>query len=160
MKQTVKRIVDLAMIILLPLLMAEIIIGQEIHEWLGTAMLALFLIHHILNFGWWKSFYKGRYSPSRAFGTAIDLLLLFDMLALCISGIMMSGFVFRFLYISGGMILARQLHLFASYCFTFPKKTGQERGRYAFLRSPCRLTVYTLLSVSKLRIICFCKRIL
>ena len=115
MKHAVKRIIDLAMIILLPLLMAEIIIGQEIHEWLGTVMTALFIAHHIMNFKWWKGFFKGSYTPSRAFGTAIDLLLLLDMLTLCVSGIMMSGFVFRFLYISGNMIMARQLHLFASY---------------------------------------------
>ena len=115
MKQTVKRIVDLAMVVLLPLLMAEVLIGQEIHEWLGTGMLALFIAHHILNFGWWKSFPKGKYTPQRAFSTAVDLLLLLDMAALFVSGIMMSGFVFSFLHISGGMILARQLHLFASY---------------------------------------------
>lgn len=115
MKQIIKRIVDLAMIILLPLLMMEILTGQKCHEWLGTAMLALFITHHILNFGWWKGFTKGKYTPSRAFGTALDLLLLLDMAALCVSGIMMSGFVFRFLRISGGMITARQLHLFASH---------------------------------------------
>ncbi len=115
MKQIVKRIVDFAMIVLLPLLMAEILIGQEIHEWLGVGMLALFVAHHLLNLGWWKSFVKGRYTPSRAFQTAIDLLLLADMIALLVSGIMMSGFVFRFLRISGGMMIARQLHLFASH---------------------------------------------
>ncbi len=114
-KQIIKRSIDLAMIVFLPLLMVEILIGQEIHEWLGTAMLVLFLGHHLLNLGWWKSFYKGRYTPSRALGTALDLLLLLDMAALGVSGIMMSGFVFDFLPISGGMILARQLHLFASY---------------------------------------------
>ena len=103
------------MIVLLPLLMAEILIGQELHEWLGTVMTVLFVLHHLLNLGWWKSFYKGKYTPSRAFGTTLDLLLLFDMLALSVSGIMMSGFVFRFLHISGGMILARRLHLFASF---------------------------------------------
>ncbi len=115
MKQTVKRIVDLAMIILLPILMAEVLIGQQLHEWLGTGMLALFIAHHILNFGWWKSFFKGSYTPQRAFYTTIVLLLLLDMAALFASGVMMSGFVFSFLHISGGMILARQLHLFASY---------------------------------------------
>ena len=114
-KQILKRIVDLVMIVLLPLLMAEILTRQEIHEWLGTGMLVLFLAHHFLNLGWWKSFLKGKYTPSRAFGTALDLLLLFDIIALCASGIMMSGFVFRFLHIKGGMILARQLHLFASH---------------------------------------------
>lgn len=111
----IKRIVDLAMIVLLPLLMAEILIGQETHEWLGTSMLVLFIAHHLLNLGWWKSFYKGRYTPSRTFGTTLDLLLLLDMAALCVSGIMMSDFVFSFLRISGGMIVARQLHLFASH---------------------------------------------
>lgn len=69
------------MILLLPLLMLEIIVGQETHEWLGTAMLALFIAHHILNQGWWKSFYKGRYTPSRALGTALGLLLFLDMAA-------------------------------------------------------------------------------
>ena len=114
-KQIGKRIVDLAMIVLLPLLMVEILIGQEIHEWLGVGMLMLFLAHHLLNLGWWKSFVKGKYTPSRAFGTALDLLLLLDMIALFVSGIMMSGFVFQFLHISGGMMMARQLHLFASH---------------------------------------------
>lgn len=114
-KQIVKRIVDLAMIVLLPLLMAEILIGQEIHEWLGIGMLVLFLAHHLLNLGWWKSFVKGKYTPSHAFSTALDLLLLVDIAVLCVSGIMMSDFVFRFLGLRGGMIIARQLHLFASH---------------------------------------------
>ncbi len=94
------------MIVLLPLLMAEILIGQEIHEWLGTSMLVLFLAHHPLNLGWWKSFYRGKDTPSRALGTTLALLLLLDMAALGVSGIRMSGFVFDFLPISGGMLLA------------------------------------------------------
>lgn len=114
-KQIVKRIVDLAMTVLLPLLMAEILIGQEIHEWLGTGMLVLFVAHHILNAGWWKSLFKGKYTPSRAFSVIIDLLLLLDMAALGISGILMSNFVFGFLSLRGMMMAARQLHLLASY---------------------------------------------
>lgn len=103
------------MIILLPLLMMEVPVGQEIHEWLGTGMILLFLIHQALNAGWWKGFYKGKYTPSRAFVVTIDLLLLLDFLALFGSGIMMSGFVFDFLPIRGGMVTARSLHLFASH---------------------------------------------
>ena len=114
-KQIRKRIVDLAMIVLLPLLMAEILIGQEIHEWLGTRMLVLFIVHHILNAGWWKSLFRGKYTPSRAFSATIDLLLLLDMAALGISGILMSDFVFGFLSLRGGMMAARQFHLLASY---------------------------------------------
>ncbi len=114
-KQIVKRIVDLAMIVLLPLLMAEILIGQEIHEWLGTGMLVLFAAHHILNAGWWKSLFKGKYTPSRALSVTTSLLLLLDMASLGISGILMSDFVFDFLSLRGTMMVARQLHLLASY---------------------------------------------
>lgn len=103
------------MVVLLPVLMMEVLIGQEAHEWLGTAMLALFIVHHVLNAGWWKTLFKGRYTPSRCFGVSLDLLLLLDILALGASGIMMSGFVFDFLPISTGMVAARQLHLFASH---------------------------------------------
>ena len=114
-KQLVKRIVDFVMIILLPLLMAEILIGQEIHEWLGAGMLILFVVHHLLNAGWWKSLFKGKYTPSRALSVTIDLLLVLDMAALGISGIQMSNFIFDFPSLRGGMMIARQLHLLSSY---------------------------------------------
>ena len=115
LRQSAKRVVDIAMTVLLPFLMAEILTGQEIHEWLGAMMLGLFVAHHLLNLNWWRGFVKGKYTPSRAFQTALDLLLLLDMAALGVSGVMMSGFVFRFLHLRGGMIIARQLHLFASH---------------------------------------------
>ena len=114
-KTTFKRIIDVVMLILLPVLMAEILTGQEIHEWAGAGMMALFILHHALNMGWIKNIFKGDYMPSRSLGTVINLLLLFCMAALAVSGIMMSGFVFRFLSVSGGMVLSRRLHLFASY---------------------------------------------
>ena len=114
-KTTFKRVIDVVMLILLPVLMAEILTGQEIHEWMGTGMLALFILHHALNLGWIKNIFKGDYTHSRSLGTVINLLLLFCMAALAVSGIMMSGFVFRFLSVSGGMVLSRRLHLFASY---------------------------------------------
>ena len=114
-KQTLKRVIDLVMILLLPVLMAEILTGQEIHEWLGAAMAVCFLLHLILNASWFKNLFKGNYTPVRALQAAVNLILCADILALMVSGIMMSGFVFAWLNISGGMILARQLHLFASY---------------------------------------------
>lgn len=44
-----------------------------------------------------------------------DLLLLADMIALPVSGIMMSRHVFTFLNAGSGMALARTVHLLASY---------------------------------------------
>ncbi len=114
-KQILKRVMDLMLLFLLPVLMAEILTGQEVHEWLGVGMAVCFLLHLILNVSWFKNLFKGSYSPVRALQTVVNLLLCGDILALMVSGIMMSGFVFSWLKISGGMILARQLHLFASY---------------------------------------------
>ncbi|MCM1218035.1 MAG: SUMF1/EgtB/PvdO family nonheme iron enzyme [Lachnospiraceae bacterium] len=114
-KALIKRIIDAAMLLLLPVLMAEILTGQQAHEWLGTGMVLLFILHHILNFGWMRNLFQGTYSPLRCAGTALNILLLFDFLTLAFSGIMMSGFVFDWLPFSGGMLTARTLHLFASY---------------------------------------------
>lgn len=114
-KRAVRHGIDAVMLLLLPLLMAEVLTGQELHEWMGTAMAVLFLVHHILNLGWYGGLPKGQYGPARALWTALDLLLTADMLALAGSGIAMSGFVFDFLPLDGGMVMARRLHLFASH---------------------------------------------
>lgn len=110
-----KRMVDVCLLVMLPVLMAEILTGQEFHEWLGTAMAVVLLLHHLLNINWLKNIGKGNYTPLRSLGTVMNLLLFADMSVLIISGIMMSGFVFEWLPVSGGMILSRRLHLFASH---------------------------------------------
>lgn len=51
-KQIIKIIIDMSMTALFPFIMAYMITGQEVHEWLGAAMLLLFIVHHILNFKW------------------------------------------------------------------------------------------------------------
>jgi len=38
MKQKVKMIIDVVIIILLPVLMAEALTGQELHEWFGAGI--------------------------------------------------------------------------------------------------------------------------
>ena len=106
---------DICLTVLLPVLMAEILTGQEFHEWAGVAMAVLFIIHHALNWRWWKSIWKGGYRPLRFVGVMLNLLMLADISALVVSGIMMSGFVFAWLPFSGGMIFSRRLHLFASH---------------------------------------------
>lgn len=78
-------------------------------------MLVLFLAHHILNRGWYKSLFKGRYTPRRVVQICADTLLLITMLAQMYSGIVMSRHVFAFLPIDGGMALARRLHILGAY---------------------------------------------
>ncbi len=113
--QRAKKYADFAMIVLLPLLMAYSMVGEAAHEWLGTAMLVLFVIHHVLNFQWFKSVAKGKYPPARICSMIINLLLLIDMLALAVSSIILSRYIFSFLPIDGGTSFARTLHLLASY---------------------------------------------
>jgi len=114
-KKVLRVTVDIAMLLLLPVLMTEMLMGQQPHEWVGTVSFAVFVLHHIINYRWWGTLTRGDYTPVRCLMTVIDLLLVADILSLMTSGIMMSGFVFDWLNIRGGMMIARKLHLFASY---------------------------------------------
>jgi hypothetical protein len=115
MKLKIKTCIDVVMVALLPILMAEIIVGQKLHEWLGLLMIIAFIGHHILNINWIKNILRGRYNATRAFITCINILLLIVMLSLAVSGIMMSGYVFSWLNIHSGMVIARKLHLVMAF---------------------------------------------
>ena len=114
MKKKLRIIIDIGMVLLLPLLMAYSLVGEAAHEYLGIGMFVLFAAHHILNTAWWKHLLRGRYTPLRIFGTAVNLALAVIMLALPISGMILSRHVFRFLHL-GGVAAARTIHLLASY---------------------------------------------
>lgn len=114
-KAVLKLSVDILMTALLLALMGYHLWGEIAHEWLGAGIFALFLLHHGLNIKWYGALCKGKYSPQRVFQLVLDFLLCLDMLALMVSGVMMSRHVFVFLGIRGGMELARQLHLAGSY---------------------------------------------
>mgnify|MGYP002524626023 CR=1 FL=1 len=114
MKKYIRILVDCGMVLLLPLLMAYSLVGEAAHEYLGIGMVLLFIGHHILNIAWWKHIFRGKYTPLRVLGTTVNLTLAMIMLALPISGIMLSRHVFRFLHF-GGTSVARTVHLLASY---------------------------------------------
>ncbi len=95
-KKIRKIIIDTAMLILLPLLMAYSLIGETAHEWLGLTMFLLFILHHIMNPAWLKTLFKGRYTPLRIYLTGVNVLLLIVMVLQPVSGIMMSKHIFHF----------------------------------------------------------------
>jgi len=115
LKQKCKIALDISMTLLLFVLMAYQITGQLAHEWVGAAMFVCFFAHHILNARWTGNLLNGKYNGYRIFQTAIDLLLLADMLALMVSGIQMSRYVFTFIPGFGSIAAARRLHMLASY---------------------------------------------
>lgn len=96
MNKKLRIAVDSGMVLLLPLLMEYSLVGETAHEYLGIGMSLLFVAHHILNVAWWKHLLRGKYTPLRILGTAIDLALVVIMLALPISGMILSRYVFRF----------------------------------------------------------------
>lgn len=114
-KVVCKTAIDLAMTVGLLTQMAYLIVGQELHEWLGVGMFLLFIAHNLLNIGWYKNLLRGKYTPFRITLTAVSLAVLSCMVGLMVSGIMMSRYVFDFLQISGGMSFARTLHMLAAY---------------------------------------------
>ncbi|WP_410511196.1 DUF4405 domain-containing protein [Paenibacillus sp. BR2-3] len=111
----IKIAVDLIMTVLLPILMAFMLTGQKVHEWLGTAMFVMFITHNVLNLKWYKNLWKGKYTAFRIFQTVVNLSVFICMIGLMVSGIMMSRYPFAFLSISGGMSFARELHMLASH---------------------------------------------
>ena len=93
----VKLAVDVLMTLALLFLMGYQIWGETAHEWAGAGMLVLFLVHHLLNTGWYRNLFWGKYTVMRVLGSAVDLALLAVMICLMASGIVMSRHVFAFL---------------------------------------------------------------
>lgn len=114
-KKRLRPIIDIAMTVSMPVLMAYELVGAVLHEWLGIVIFLLFLAHHALNFSWIKAIPKGRYNMVRSINLAVNLLLLAVMFLLPISGIMMSKHVFSFVDFGAGAGFARTAHLLVSY---------------------------------------------
>ena len=114
-KTVVKMGIDLVMTALLLCQMAYMLIGETAHEWMGTVLFFLFVLHHILNGRWYRNLLKGRYTGLRLLQLIVNILIFFAMISLMVSGIMMSREVFAFLPIEGGMGFARILHMLTAY---------------------------------------------
>ena len=79
MKMKIKTAADILMTTALPVLMCYSIVGETAHEVIGIAMFVLFILHHILNFGWIKSLFKGKYDLRRIVNTAVNALVFLCM---------------------------------------------------------------------------------
>lgn len=110
-----KIIVDMIMTVLLLFLMGRQLTGDFVHEWLGTGIFILWMIHHILNWNWYRHLFKGKYTPIRMVQTVVNFAVLLSMLGMMVSGIILSREVFAFLPIFGGIALARTLHMFGAF---------------------------------------------
>ena len=103
------------MTVLLPMLMAYSLIGEAFHEIAGTLMLVLFIAHNLMNLGFWKGLFRGKYNAQRIFRTVLNVLLLIIMIMQPLSGIAMSKHLYVFLPTIGISATARQIHLVLAY---------------------------------------------
>ena len=84
-KQVLRMGVDLVITLSLLLLMAYELVGQAAHEWIGTAMVLLLIVHHILNRRWLAAIPQGRYTPYRVLQTTLVALILAAMAVQAVS---------------------------------------------------------------------------
>jgi hypothetical protein len=113
-KLAVRLIIDLTMTVLLICAYAYRIIGDTAHEWIGISVFALFITHNTINWRWYKNIFKGKYTLRRTITTIVNIILVFTMATLIITGLMHSRAVLAFLHLPGGMVL-RLVHTTAAY---------------------------------------------
>lgn len=120
MNKIIKIIVDIIMTLLFFILMAYHFTGDAIHEYLGFSLFIFFILHHILNFNWYKNLPKGKYNFNRALNTFINTMLFICMAGLMISGILFSQRVLGFINIHNSGMFTRRLHMISnSWGFIF-----------------------------------------
>lgn len=97
MKRQVRPLVDIVMYALFLYLMSyQAGRGLLLHGVLGCVLLALFLLHHLLNLGWYRSLKRGRYTAARIVFLILNLLLSVAIVLMAVSSVMMSGNIFAF----------------------------------------------------------------
>lgn len=107
--------VDLLMTAVLLFLMGYQFWGDVAHEWAGTLMVALFVLHQIANRRWYSGLAKGSWSLYRVFLLLVDGLVFLSMVGLAVSGVMLSNYVFAFVDLAGSLGFARLLHMASAY---------------------------------------------
>ncbi len=114
-KNTVKKLVDACMTVLLLCLMAYQVTGETLHEWFGVGMTVLLIVHHILNIRWYAVLFKGKYNAYRILTTIVNTLLLASIALTAVCGMSMSGHAVPFLYGLLPVSFARRFHLAMSF---------------------------------------------
>lgn len=114
-KTICKIATDLLLAVGLLLLMAYELIGQATHEWIGTGMSLLCILHLSLNWRWFRHLSQGKYPVYRVLQTIVTAIVFLSMTGLVASGITLSRHVFRFLTPSDDLSYARTMHMVCAY---------------------------------------------
>jgi len=114
-RSKVKILVDAAMTLAMLLLMPYELVGTLPHELIGTGMLLLLVVHHVLNRKWTAGVLRGRYTAMRSVQTAVILLMFLCILGSGISGILLSKHLYIALPDVPFTSLSRRVHMLCAY---------------------------------------------
>ena len=111
----VRMIIDILMTMLLPVLMAYSLVGEQAHEILGVLMFGLFVVHHVINRKWWTGLFRGKYNAVRILSTAVNIFLAVFMIMQPVSGILMSKYILKNVTLGGTASVMRTIHMTLAY---------------------------------------------
>ncbi len=86
--------------------------GPGVHMLVGLLTFILFIVHNILNGQWYKSLFKGKYTPKRIAHTVTNYVVILSMIGIMVSGVMLSKEMAKGF---DGMTTGRILHNVCSY---------------------------------------------
>lgn len=115
MKPKLKICIDILMTAALLFLMPYELVGRAAHEWIGTEIFLLFILHHILNRKWTAHMFKGKYTKFRILQTILVAAIFISMIGSMVSGILLSEYVFAAIKIKGVANMARNIHMLCAY---------------------------------------------
>lgn len=101
--------VDATMTVALLLQMVPGKTGNQLHEATGAVFVALFVLHHALNWGWWRRLGKRAGLRSRC-ALLSDVLLTACVVGTALTGILMSRSLMPALAVAGVAHVVRPLH--------------------------------------------------
>ncbi len=112
MQKNTKLIIDVAMILFMFFSMSFHLFGVGVHKMIGLLTFVLFIVHNVLNWRWYKSLGKGKYSPVRSAHAITNFAVILAMVGIMASGVMLSKEMAQGLE---GMTTGRILHNVSSY---------------------------------------------
>lgn len=107
--------IDVLMTAALLFLMPYELVGRAAHEWIGTGMFFLFILHHVLNRKWTAHMFKGKYTKFRILQTILAIFIFICMIGSMVSGVLLSEYVFADIKIKGVANAARNVHMLCAY---------------------------------------------
>ncbi len=127
------------------------------HEWAGLVLFAAILVHLLLNRGWFRGLFRGRYGPARSVFTAVDAALILAVILIAVSGAVISGYAFSALNLSGSS-WGRKMH-FAATAWLFLLcgfHYGTHLGRGKTILPVC---VSGMFGIGAMAVLRFCQRL-